>query len=293
MLDGQTTPVNDIMNNKQQLVARNGVTNPPGNAAYVLTKGQSYSLSAAALKARAQEAIKARCTAGSSQAVSISTSANCPVLYYISVHYYSSTENKSYTTGYYLSLFDRVIVPSDVKPTAWYYDNVEYGLAKGIFSGTGKDTFSPSGIVTRAQMAQILWNLGGSKTSSGASFSDVKSTDWFYKAVSWCKKEGLMAGTSSTTFSPNSTLTREQMAMVLRNYVQHAGKSVSNSKDISSFKDASTAHSWALVGLKWAVAEKLLNGYDDNTLRPRNGLTRAELATVLRTFCEKYPGIVI
>lgn len=274
MLDGQSKPVNDIMNTKQQLVPRDGVTNPPGNASYVLTKDKSYSLSATVLKARAQEAIKAR---NNGQA------ASCPVLYYISVHYYSTSDNKSYTTGYYLSLFDKVIVPSDVKPTAWYYKAIEDCMAKGLFSGTGKDTFTPNGIVTRAQMAQILWNMGGNKTPGSSSFSDVKTSDWFYKAVSWCKKEGLMAGTGNGMFSPKSNLTREQVCVVLYNYAKHTGKNVSKSQSLSGFKDGSSVSSWAKTATQWAVAEGLMSGYN-GYLNPRNGITRAELATVLSRF---------
>lgn len=287
MLDGEDVPVNDVLTADSQLVSRSSVVNPAEDPNCALTKDQTYTISAEMLTARGQEAIAARRTAGSGQTLSIDTSADRPILYFISIHYLSPVDQEEYILGYYLSLFDSVIIPSDVAVGSWYYGAVEFALEQGFFSGTGADTFSPNGAVTRGQLAQILWRLGGSEKADPAAFPDVTSSDWFYQAVSWCKQEGLMDGTDAG-FNPNGSLTREQLALVLRNYVKNTGADVEKGQSLAHFTDGTSASSWALTGLEWAVGEGLLSGYEDGTLRPGNGIKRAELAAVLRTFCQNY-----
>jgi hypothetical protein len=280
MLDGQDSNLCDVMSPDGQLTPWQGQT-------YPLTKGQTYILSPETLSARGQAVLQERNTPGSSQALP-GAGGKLPsaesVLYFISLHYTSSLDQEEYVLSYYLRLFDRVIVPSDVSPSAWYYDAVEYALEQGFFSGTGADSFSPNGTVTRAQLAQILWRLGGAPAAENPGFSDVSTSAWYYQAVAWCAQEGLMSG-SGTSFLPDSPLTREQLALVLRQYAQYSGLDVSAVQDLSKFTDGQSASPWARDGLGWAVSAGLLSGYSDGSLRPNNGISRAELAAVLRSFC--------
>ncbi|MGE4277269.1 MAG: S-layer homology domain-containing protein [Lawsonibacter sp.] len=281
MLDGEDSPVCDSMTAGGALHAWDGTTHP-------LTSGQTYILSSKALSARGQAALNTRNTAGSAQAIpeaggtlpSVDT-----VLYLVSLHYNSPVDQTEYVLYYYLRLFSSVIVPSDVPSGAWYYGAVEYTLEQGLFSGTGSNSFSPGGTVTRAQLAQILWRLGGSKQAENSSFPDVAESAWYYSAVSWCSQKGLMSGTGSG-FLPNTPLTREQLALVLRQYAKYAGLDTETGTPLSGFTDGSSASVWAREGLEWAVAEGLLTGYDNGSLRPGSGITRCELAAVLRTFCQ-------
>ena len=64
-------------------------------------------------------------------------------------------------------------MPIDVSPSDWYYSAVEFALTRGYLSGTGNGIFQPDGLVTRAQLAQILWRMGGSLSAPGVEFSDV------------------------------------------------------------------------------------------------------------------------
>ena len=139
--------------------------------------------------------------------------------------------------------------------------------------------------MTRAQLAQILWRLGGCQEGEDPGFSDVSPSSWYYQAVAWCAQEGLMGG-SGAGFLPNNPLTREQLALVLYQYANYAGLDTSRTQSLIGFSDGVSASSWARDGLGWAVANGLLSGYSDSTLRPGNGISRAELAVVLRTFCQ-------
>jgi len=282
MLDGGTEPVSDMMTTSSQLVPWDGEPRE-------LKNGTTYMLSAKNLVRRAEAALEARNTVGDPLALPSAGGELPPVetvLYYVTLHYLSPVDQVEYTMGYYLQTFDTVLMPSDVPLNAWYAENVEYALREGLVSGTGPDTFSPQGMVTRAQLAQILWRLGGSKLCPAAdSFSDVATTDWYYDAVNWCSQEGLMSGTGSG-FQPNGTLTREQLALVLMKYAQWEDRNTNRRKELDHFADSYEVSTWAVDGLEWATACGLLSGYTDGTLRPNSGSSRAELVTVLRSFCE-------
>ena len=282
MLDGgQGAPVCDSMTPGGQLT-------PWSGANHILTRGQTYILTAQTLREGAAAALQARNAAGNGQALPFAGGTlpdRDTVLYFITLHYLSPLDQQEYALSYYLRIFDSVIMPSDVARSAWYYDAVEFVLDQGYLSGTDPDAFSPAGTVTRAQLAQILWRLGGSKIAADPGFPDVNRGDWFYDAVSWCSQAGLMSGADSG-FLPNSPLTREQLALVLLQYTQSAGLEPSGAAALSRFSDGGSSADWARGGLEWATANGLLSGYIDGSLRPASGLSRAELSAVLRTFCQ-------
>ena len=100
----------------------------------------------------------------------------------------------------------------DVKSSDWYYNAVQWAVSKGITNGTSKTTFSPSKTCNRAEIVTFLWNQAGKPSvSANNPFKDVKSSDWYYKAVQWAVKKGVTSGTSKTTFSPTKACTRAQI----------------------------------------------------------------------------------
>ena len=108
-----------------------------------------------------------------------------------------------------MKLYGRALSPKDVSPDDVYYEAVEYVLAKGYFSGMGNGIFQPDGLFTRAQLAQILWRMGGNLISQGCSFSDVDRGAWYYDAVSWCFQNGIMTGLSPNSFAPDAPLSQQ------------------------------------------------------------------------------------
>ena len=286
LLDGEDSPVCDSLTAQGELVPWQG-------AAYTLTSGQTYILSADTLAARGQEILQARNTLGSGQALPETVSAlpeTQTMLYLVTLRYNSSADLQEHSMSFYLRLYDSVIIPSDVPYGIWYYDAVKYALEQGFLAGTGSDSFSPDDTVTRAQLAQILWRLGGSQSAQSAGYADVPAGQWYHSAVSWCSAAGLMSGTG-IGFSPEGVLTREQLALVLRQYAQYTGLDVSAAHSLSWFTDGSSASPWARDALGWAVSNGLLSGYDDGSLRPANGISRAELTVVLRGFCQNLLGM--
>ena len=107
---------------------------------------------------------------------------------------------------------------TDVKSSDWYYQAVQWAVSKGITGGTSKTTFSPNKTCNRAEIVTFLWNRAGKPTVSTKNpFTDVKSSDWYYKAVQWAVAKGVTGGTSKTTFSPKKSCTRAQIVTFLYN----------------------------------------------------------------------------
>ncbi len=173
---------------------------------------------------------------------------------------------------------------TDVALSSWYYGAVEHVYENGLMNGTGGTLFEPSATTIRSMIVQILYNKEGSPAvSSSGTFSDVPSGKWFTNAVEWAASEKIVSGTGDGRFDPNSSITREQMAVILYNYAAYAGLDTSVRGDVSVFSDSGSIHSWAADAMSWAVGTGLLKG-NENKLNPEGTASRAEVAQVLTNF---------
>lgn len=274
MLDGEELPVHDIMTTSGQLVSRDRANDPWADSAYSLTKGQTYILSADILKARGQQALQARSTAGNAQAIpgfTYSTASERTLLYLVTLHYLSPVDQEEYTLSYYLRLFDSVIIPSDVRANAWYYETVEYALQQRLFSGTGADAFSPDAYATRAMLWTLLAKVKGTALAS--------DTPWYASAQRWAAENGISDGTD-----PDGSITREQLAQMLYRLAdpeQEPAAAV-----LSAYPDNPLISGWAQTAMAWAVERGILSGRSNGTLDPGGKATRAEVAAMLRQYIQ-------
>ena len=172
----------------------------------------------------------------------------------------------------------------DVKDTAWYYKPVQFMAARGIMVGVSNGLFGPDTALTRAMMVQILYAYEDSEPNDGQTkFQDVSPKAWYAKAVCWAQKNGIVSGTSDTTFDPNDPITREQMMAILYRYAKHIGLEVDTTGSLAKFPDHAKVSTWAQESMNWAVGAKLISG-SDGMLLPQGTATRAQVATVLRIF---------
>ena len=111
---------------------------------------------------------------------------------------------------------------ADVAADDWYGQAVAWAASEGIASGTSAETFSPNAAVTREQLAALLCNFAAQQGMDTTARSDLSNfddaaavSDWAQDAVSWAHAEGLLAGTSATTLSPQGEATRAQLAAML------------------------------------------------------------------------------
>ena len=174
----------------------------------------------------------------------------------------------------------------DIPENAWYKDAAAYVSNQGIMTGTARDRFDPDSTVTRAQLAQILYAMENKPESKAGSFSDVPDGAWFADAVNWASGSRLVAGYGDGRFGPNDPVTREQLIAVLYQYAGSKGKTESGSGDLNSFPDAGTVSGYAVTPMKWAVGNVLIAGIDGK-LMPQGATPRAQMAVILKAFCEK------
>lgn len=175
----------------------------------------------------------------------------------------------------------------DVKSADWFYNDVKYVYEKGMMAGTAADVFAPNATTTRAMIVTILYRLEGSPAVTGTSaFVDVPAGQWYTDAVNWAAANQIVKGTSATTFAPNDSITREQMAAILYRYAQYKGYDVTKKADLSGYSDNSQISAYAKDALAWANAAKLINGVTNTTLAPQGNATRAQVSAILHRFCD-------
>lgn len=175
----------------------------------------------------------------------------------------------------------------DVKSGDWFYNDVKYVYEKGMMAGTAADVFAPNATTTRAMIVTILYRLEGSPAVTGTSaFVDVPAGQWYTDAVNWAAANQIVKGTSATTFAPNDSITREQMAAILYRYAQYKGYDVTKKADLSGYSDNGQVSAYARDALAWANAAKLINGVTNTTLAPQGNATRAQVSAILHRFCD-------
>ena len=176
---------------------------------------------------------------------------------------------------------------SDVRIADWFYNDVKYVYEKGMMAGTAADVFAPNATTTRAMIVTILYRLEGSPAVTGtSSFVDVPAGQWYTDAVNWAAANQIVKGTSATTFAPNDSITREQMAAILYRYAQYKGYDVTKKADLSGYSDNGQVSAYAKDALAWANAAKLINGVTNTTLAPQGNATRAQVSAILHRFCD-------
>ena len=175
----------------------------------------------------------------------------------------------------------------DVDENDWFYDEVVYVYENGLMNGVENNQFAPNTATNRAMLATILYRLAGEPAVSGdLPFTDVAAGTWYTDAVLWAAQNGIVNGLGENTFAPMNTLTREQLVTMLYRYAEAKGYDVSASADLSGYPDAGQVQDYAQPAMAWAVAENIIQGMEDGTLKPAGNASRAQIATILMRFCE-------
>lgn len=176
---------------------------------------------------------------------------------------------------------------TDVSENDWFFDAVKFVNERKLFVGTTETTFAPRMAMTRGMFVTVLGTLAGvDETAAEAStFEDVNPNAYYAPYVAWAQKNGIVVGTSATTFEPNAEITREQMAIIMYNYAKYAGEDVSKTDPagLAAFADGASASGWAQTEMAWAVNMQLMVG-SDGKLSPQNHASRAEVAEIVKNY---------
>ena len=175
---------------------------------------------------------------------------------------------------------------SDVDPNAWYFSAVNYALKNGLFYGVSNTEFDPDGYMTRAMLVTVLWRIAGKPIVVAYNpFRDVLPGAWYYDAVTWAYHKGVVSGTSSTAFSPNDQITREQIATIIYRY---SGQKQSSTAVLNSYVDGGQVSSFAKYGMAWAVDRGIVAGVSSTELDPLGNASRAQGAAMLQRYAVRY-----
>ena len=171
---------------------------------------------------------------------------------------------------------------------AWSHAGLDYCIAAGLIHGMTPVTVAPQALATRAQVVQLLWAAAGSPETTGPlPFTDVAPGAWYYDAVHWAYRTGLVSGTSPTTFTPDAAITRQDFTVIL--YAQ-AGRPAMIGTALAAFPDAGQVAGYAYAALTWAVEQGLIGGVGTPSgpqLAPRGYATRAQVAKILMGYYDK------
>lgn len=172
---------------------------------------------------------------------------------------------------------------------AWYHDAVAFCMKNNIMQGYQDNMFHPDEEITRCQLVQLLWNLEGKPTAGETvTFIDAADDAWYADAVRWAVAEKLVFDDSTEAFVPDTPMTREQLATVLYRYAQYKeyDTTIGENTNILSYDDAYDISEYAIASVQYAVGSGLMKGKAENTLNPKDDVTRAETAQILYRFIE-------
>lgn len=202
------------------------------------------------------------------------------------VNYTKDADGTLYYKGEKVEIDDGQMPFTD-STSHWAKEAIQYVYYHEIMNGTSATTFAPDADTTRGMIVTMLYRLSGSpEITSDSHFTDVSSDAYYSDPVVWAAANGIVNGTSSTTFAPNASITREQLATMLYNYSKFAKYSVSANAKLDSFSDADDVSAYAVDSLQWAVGAELVTGIDATTLSPAGTATRAQVATMFYRYME-------
>ncbi|WP_300685227.1 S-layer homology domain-containing protein, partial [Acutalibacter sp. 1XD8-36] len=164
----------------------------------------------------------------------------------------------------------------------WYHEAVDYVLRNNLMSGYGNGRFGPDDNLSRAQLAQILYNKEGRPQADRGVFTDV-TTGWYASAVNWAAAQGIVAGVGGGRFAPDQPITRQDLAVMLWRY---AGSPEPRKNELD-FSDAGKVSTYAWRALCWANENGIVSGKGNGILDPRGKATRAEAAAMLMRYLSK------
>ena len=176
---------------------------------------------------------------------------------------------------------------SDVRPSDWYHDAVNYVCENGLMNGTSNTTFSPNATTSRGMIVTILYRLAVSpdmpESNWGYPYIDVDVTAYFSTPVYWARMNNLVTGYNENQFGPNDAITREQLTSILYRYADYLGLDTDADfipDKYYDFPDYKTVSRYAANAMSWCVNKGIVSG-SDGKLNPQGTATRAEVATML------------
>lgn len=159
----------------------------------------------------------------------------------------------------------------------WAKTYITRAVNQGFIKGYPDGSFKPDRQVTRAEFVSMVNRALGNTGTSKIYFSDVRNTDWYYSDVSKAVCAAFVTGFNDNTFKPNQSITRQEAAVIISNFIPTYGQSAR----LQSFSDYGKISSWASTALSKVCGKGYLSGYTDGKIHPLDALTRAQAAKII------------
>lgn len=181
-----------------------------------------------------------------------------------------------------------------MRSNEWYYDSVEYAVARGYFAGYKSGKFGPTDRITRQDFVVVLARVAGvnlSQYSGRTNFKDVPAGSYYEPAVKWASSSGVVMGYNSTTFGVDDKITREQLVTILYRFATKRGYDTSvpsSARDkLNAYTDANKISPYAKEAMIWAIHKGVISGMTPTTIGPQNYASRAQVSAILMNISKK------
>ena len=178
---------------------------------------------------------------------------------------------------------------TDVATNFWATNYIRYAFENGIMNGKGDNAFVPAEFTTRAQFLTVLYRLETGafdvpyEADAELPFADVLEDElnvWYIDAMEWAYENGILVGYDTGDARPYAPISRVELVTFVARYAEYLGYDVTADMGLAGFEDATEVQAWGVEAMSWAVNAGVIEGYEDNTLRPEDDTLRSEIATV-------------
>ncbi|RRD95487.1 hypothetical protein EII17_03165 [Clostridiales bacterium COT073_COT-073] len=165
----------------------------------------------------------------------------------------------------------------------WAKNEIAYVSARNLLIGTEPQIFSPDVMTTKAMLITVLGRLAEVEENKypKAAFDDLAENAYYSNYVNWAMAKGIIQGNQEGKFAPDASVSREEMAVILKNYLQISGIEKTMESQQRSFSDQAQISEWAKEAVAMLSQMNIMIGKDDNQFDPQGTVTRAEIATIL------------
>lgn len=171
---------------------------------------------------------------------------------------------------------------NDMQNAAWANTAVEYLYSNGIVAGNDDGGFEPARSISREEFVTMIVNAFGLLNENAqCDFNDVPSDNWSYKFVASAAEKGLVMGSGDGAFGAKDSITRQDMAVIIKRVADYAGKSYSEKREYSGFADSDSISDYAKDAVEYLYKCEILSGFEDGSFGALNTATRAEAAYVI------------
>ena len=193
---------------------------------------------------------------------------------------FNASHFSKYAVGYSNSSF------IDVPASAWYEGAVSFVAARGLFGGVGDNQFAPLTTTTRAMFVTVLARLNGADLSgyTTSAFTDVDINAYYGKAVAWAADKGIVGGIGDGLYAPDQNISREEMAVMLANYIRYTGITLKATGNSAAFADNEQISPWAKDAVAQMKKYGIISGVGTGEYNPKGNATRAEVAKVFQNY---------